>query len=333
MFQILDGREHFYQWDSERKLIVLDKDITEVHFCNRSDTCSLVCEVYDADGMRLVNVPNILLQDDLRINVYAYDKQYTKHSQCYKVIRRTRPADYAYTETEIKRYADLEERISALEENGVPGGGGGSVDLTGYATEKYVDDAISTIELTPGPAGPQGEVGPQGPQGEVGPQGEQGDDYQLTEADKKEIAAMAGPPEWQKIDVKLEENVYYFTISIPNAKEVYIVAEMYGNNVEGTLGDIGKSGGYDLFINEQRIYGGLLGQVGVCFPFFEVWEISNIGTHLIISRCGGTDGHMYQLQRSTDILPYEFGPIHTLQLFSYSEYYFDKKTKLEVWYR
>lgn len=33
------------------------------------------------------------------------------------------------------------------------------LDLTGYATEKYVDDAISTIELTPGPVGPQGEPG------------------------------------------------------------------------------------------------------------------------------------------------------------------------------
>jgi hypothetical protein len=142
MFRILDGRDCFYQWDSERKLIVLDKDITEVHFCNRSDTCSLVCEVYDADGMRLVNVPNILLQDDLRINVYAYDKQYTKHSQCYKVIRRTKPAAYVYTETEIKRYDNLEARLSALEKNGIPS----DVDLTGYATKDYVDDTANELE-------------------------------------------------------------------------------------------------------------------------------------------------------------------------------------------
>lgn len=55
-----------------------------------------------------------------------------------------------------------------------------SVDLTGYATEAYVNNRIETIELTPGPQGIQGiqgekgEVGPQGPQGERGPAGKDG---------------------------------------------------------------------------------------------------------------------------------------------------------------
>ena len=56
----------------------------------------------------------------------------------------------------------------------------GSVDLSGYATEEFVNQEISKIELTPGPQGPQGE---QGLQGEVGPQGPAGVDgksaYQL----------------------------------------------------------------------------------------------------------------------------------------------------------
>lgn len=142
MFQLLDGREHFYQWDIDRQIIVLDDDITEVHFCNRTDDCSLVCEVKEINGVRVADVPNILLQEDLRINVYAYDGNYTKHSQCFKVARRTKPADYVYTETEIKRYGDLEERISALEENGIPS----DVDLTGYATKDYVDDAANELE-------------------------------------------------------------------------------------------------------------------------------------------------------------------------------------------
>ena len=43
------------------------------------------------------------------------------------------------------------------------------------ATKKYVDDSISTIELTPGPKGDKGDVGPQGPQGEVGPKGDTGE--------------------------------------------------------------------------------------------------------------------------------------------------------------
>lgn len=58
-----------------------------------------------------------------------------------------------------------------------------SSDNPGYATIAYVNNAISEIELTPGPQGPKGEDGApgpagkdgeQGPQGPQGPQGEQG---------------------------------------------------------------------------------------------------------------------------------------------------------------
>lgn len=121
MFKIYDGRDTFYQWDLDRKLIVYDETIKEVHFCNRADDNSLVCEVYKDGDLNLVNVPNILLQDNWRINVYAYDKTYTKHSQRFDVKSRTKPADYVYTETEVKKWDDLAERISALEQNGGSG--------------------------------------------------------------------------------------------------------------------------------------------------------------------------------------------------------------------
>lgn len=95
--------------------------------------------------------------------------------------------------------------------------GDGEVDLSAYYTKSEVDAAINEIELTPGPAGPQGEpgkdgkdgepgkdgytpvkgvdyfdglVGPAGPQGEQGPAGKDGQDYVLTEEDKAEIAGM-----------------------------------------------------------------------------------------------------------------------------------------------
>ena len=80
MFKIYDGRQQFYQWDLDRKLIV-DADVSQVHFSNITTKNSLVCETYKEDGLILVNVPNILLQSDLRIYVYAYDKNYTKFSK------------------------------------------------------------------------------------------------------------------------------------------------------------------------------------------------------------------------------------------------------------
>lgn len=221
MFKIYDGRNKFYQWDLDRKLIVADAEITQVHFCNRTEDCSLVCETYIEDGLNIVNVPNVLLQEDWRINVYAYDRNYTKFSETFDVVRRSKPESYVYTETEVLNFNVLLEKMDAieeniaevvndyLEENPV------EVDLTGYATEEYVNGRIETIELTPGPAGPQGEPGPagkdgapgkdgqdgvngkdgkdgeQGPEGPQGPAGEDGKDYVLTEADKAAIAQMA----------------------------------------------------------------------------------------------------------------------------------------------
>ena len=157
MFKIYDGRSQFYQWDLDRKLIVEDDSINEVHFCNRTDDCSLVREVYNQKDLRLVDVPNVLLQDNWRINVYGYDKNYTKHAERFDVIGRTRPDDYVYTDEEIRRWTALEERIDQIEENGVSDEKIESavkgyldenpveVDLTGYATEDYVKDAIAAI--------------------------------------------------------------------------------------------------------------------------------------------------------------------------------------------
>ena len=112
MFNILDGREQFYQWDTNQKLIVKDSTITEVHFCNRTDDCALVCEVFTRGDDLLVNVPNILLQDNWPIRVYAYCSNYTKVSTTFKVLPRSKPADYVYTETEVKNWDALEARVN-----------------------------------------------------------------------------------------------------------------------------------------------------------------------------------------------------------------------------
>jgi len=153
MFEILSGKPCFWQWDSNQKLIVRDAAINEVHFCNGTDNCSLVCEVKEQEGKRVVNVPNILLQTAFDIKVYAVNKDSTKTEARYKVKRRTKPADYVYTETEIKRYEDLAKRLNAMEDNiGIvvkdyleenpP-----TVDIEGYATIDYVDTSIKNIDF------------------------------------------------------------------------------------------------------------------------------------------------------------------------------------------
>lgn len=132
IFEILDGRQQFYQWDLDRQIKVNDESITQVHFCNRTDECSLCVEVVDG----IANVPNILLQDDWNIRVYGFDKNYTKHCEVFKVVGRSKPSDYIYTETEVLSLQQIYEQIEEIKKGVKP-------DLTGYATVDYVDEAVS----------------------------------------------------------------------------------------------------------------------------------------------------------------------------------------------
>ena len=136
MFKIYDGREYFYQWDVDRKLIVNDAEITQVHFCNRTDECSLVCATYQENGLTLVNVPNVLLQSDWRINVYAYNKNYTKFSKAYPVVKRSKPDNYIYTETETLNYEALDNRMKQIENN------------IGEKIEEYLAENPIDVDLT-----------------------------------------------------------------------------------------------------------------------------------------------------------------------------------------
>ena len=117
MFQIENGREHFFQWDANQRLIISDASISEVHFYNGTEDNALVCEVYEENNRRVVNVPNILLQDSWVIHAYAYLNDYTKVEERFKVIERAKPADYVYTETEVLNYNTLADRIDNVNDN------------------------------------------------------------------------------------------------------------------------------------------------------------------------------------------------------------------------
>lgn len=116
MFSIYDGRDKFYQWDINRKLIVEDEAITQVHFANCLCPDARVCETYLLDNLLVVDVPNELLQEYTDIRVWAYDGEMTKHCATYEIERRTKPSSYIYTPTEILSLAALEARIAALED-------------------------------------------------------------------------------------------------------------------------------------------------------------------------------------------------------------------------
>lgn len=138
MLIIEGGRSCLYQWDVDQRLEVVNSDVLEVHFSNAVIGAALVCEVYEEDGRRFANIPNVLLQQAWAIQAHGCCELRVRDVQVIRVVRREKPADYVYTETEVKSYEDLDKRITALEENG--GGGGGAV--------QSVNGKTGEVELT-----------------------------------------------------------------------------------------------------------------------------------------------------------------------------------------
>lgn len=135
MFKIYDGREHFYQWDLDRKLIVGDRTIQAVHFCNRTGACAITRDCYDVNGMWLVDVPNLCLQESYRLKVYGFSAaKYTTVSSQFDVKSRTKPDGYVYTDDEVACWQALDQRVAALEDNPV------SDEAIAAGIDKYLTD-------------------------------------------------------------------------------------------------------------------------------------------------------------------------------------------------
>lgn len=122
MLKIQGTRNYLYQWDLNQKVIVVDNDsVNEVHFVNEGQNDNaLIVEVKEDSKARYAEIPNILLQSGDNIVAYEHcedNGEYTFRKYLLEVIRRPKPADYVYTETEIKSYealqADLDKKIDA----------------------------------------------------------------------------------------------------------------------------------------------------------------------------------------------------------------------------
>lgn len=121
------GKPYFYQWDTGQLLIVEDApNCRQVHFGYRDGSEARVCDIREEEGMRVVDIPNELLQKDRTFFAYLIndeDDETQMRPQSFLVLLRPKPDDYVYTQTEVQTYEALEERITALEENGGSGGG------------------------------------------------------------------------------------------------------------------------------------------------------------------------------------------------------------------
>ena len=121
--------ETIYQWDVSRTVDV-DTDC-EVHFALQGEPQALVI----ASALGKAEIPNILLQDGRDIIAWKVQEDKTVETKRIAVMRRAKPADYVYTETEIITFetlvAEVREAVAkALEQ-----------------TER-AEQAVSTIEKT-----------------------------------------------------------------------------------------------------------------------------------------------------------------------------------------
>jgi len=114
IFKIYDGRTNFWQWDTKQKLIVLDDQITEVHFSNRGMDHSIKRNVYmNSEGVRVCNVPDDILQLPRNLVAYAYADGATVKSVKFAVIKRPIPAGYVSDQSE--ELEEVNRRLEMLE--------------------------------------------------------------------------------------------------------------------------------------------------------------------------------------------------------------------------
>lgn len=147
VFKIYDGRTSFWQWDTKQKLIVLDDRITEVRFSNRNMEHSKRRIVYtDNNGVRICNVPDLLLQLPKNLIAYACIKNDDGSCSTVKAVKfavhqQPIPTDYiceqdAVIESILTRLELFETLLKEVES--------GSKELTKFTN--MVDAAKWAVE-------------------------------------------------------------------------------------------------------------------------------------------------------------------------------------------
>lgn len=147
VIELSNGQLKFWQWDTGQKVKV-PENVPTVHFKFGAGAVELPVE------NSWVDVPDELLQTGKDILLWTYREDHTLDAARIPVERRTKPADYIYTPTEVKTWESLDARIKALEDGGdVAGvssvnGQTGAVTITasgiGAATPNEVTSAVNS---------------------------------------------------------------------------------------------------------------------------------------------------------------------------------------------
>lgn len=123
---MITTKGQLYQWDTGRLIEVYPVDnykVDEIHVFNGTTKFAPVLETWidEKNGRTYAKIPDVLLQSDNNMDIYAVmSNDLGEHTQKHinvTVLRRAKPEDYVYTETELETWKKLEKRIEELEEN------------------------------------------------------------------------------------------------------------------------------------------------------------------------------------------------------------------------
>lgn len=123
---MITTKGQLYQWDTGRLIEVYPVDnykVDEIHVFNGTTKFAPVLETWidEKNGRTYAKIPDVLLQSDNNMDIYAVmSNDLGEHTQKHinvAVLRRAKPEDYVYTETELETWKKLEKRIKELEEN------------------------------------------------------------------------------------------------------------------------------------------------------------------------------------------------------------------------
>lgn len=162
MLTLNDGRKYLYQWDTGRKATV-DIDCDIIHFANLDYGEALSVEVISGE----VEIPNQLLLSGEKLICWAFiddlNGSYTKQKQIFEVVKRAKPSDYVYTETEV------------------------------LTIEKVVENALEEAKESGDFKGDKGDKGDKGEKGEAGERGPAGSDASVTTDNIKKAGGLISP--------------------------------------------------------------------------------------------------------------------------------------------
>jgi hypothetical protein len=104
---------------------------TKVHFFNSAVEEALTTQIYEYDGVKVCDIPNVLLTvfDDISVYVYVEDNlgNRTTRRKIIMVRKREKPSDYIYTETELwTAEKAVKEALAAAKESGEFNGADGN---------------------------------------------------------------------------------------------------------------------------------------------------------------------------------------------------------------